>query len=113
MIDYCDLFAKLKQASPDFLKNYCVINGNIRPLEQVEKMGLEEYTARTIFSLPLRFYKYYPDVKKDGTNYSILALESNEVYLRVCFQRHKSEREAKKYAVRYIKPKGKRGVGVE
>ena len=33
--------------------------------------------------------------------------------IRVCFQKHKSEREAKEYAVRYIKPKGKQGVGVE
>ena len=81
MIDYSDLFAKLRQASPDLLKNYCVINGNIWPLEQVERMGLEEYAARTILSLPLRFYKYYPGVEKNGTNYSISALESNEVYL--------------------------------
>ena len=80
-MDISNLMAQLRQASPDILQNYCIINGNIWPLEQVEKMGLEEYAARTIFSLPLRFYKYFPDVEKNGTNYSILALESNEVYL--------------------------------
>ena len=81
MMDISNLMAQLRHVGPDILQNYCIINGNIWPLEQVEKMGLEEYAARTIFSLPLRFYKYYPDVKKDGTNYSISALESNEVYL--------------------------------
>jgi len=81
MMDISSLMAQLRQVGPDILHNYCIINGNIWPLEQVEKMGLEEYAARTIFSLPLRFYKYFPDVKKDDINYSILALESNEVYL--------------------------------
>ena len=81
MVDISNLIAQLRQAGPDILQNFCIINGNIWPLEQVEKMGLEEYAARTIFSLPLRFYKYFPDEEKNGTNYSILALESNEVYL--------------------------------
>ena len=81
MVDISNLMTQLRQAGPDILQNFCIINGNIWSLEQVEKIGLEEYAARTIFSLPLRFYKYFPDEEKNGTNYSILALESNEVYL--------------------------------
>lgn len=81
MVDISNLMTQLRQAGPDILQNFCIINGNIWSLEQVEKMGLEEYAARTVFSLQLRFYKYFPDEEKNGTNYSILALESNEVYL--------------------------------
>ena len=33
--------------------------------------------------------------------------------IRVCFQKHKSERKLKEYAVSLIKPKGKQGVTVE
>ena len=33
--------------------------------------------------------------------------------IRVCFQKHKSKRKLKEYAVRQRKPKGKQGVNVE
>ena len=36
-----------------------------------------------------------------------------DIAFRVCFQKHKSKRKLKKYAVRPVKPKGKQGVDVE
>ena len=35
------------------------------------------------------------------------------IVIRVCFQKHKSKRKLKEYAVRQRKPKGKQAVDVE
>lgn len=81
MVDMFNLFAQWREASPEFLSDYCIIDGYLWSLEQIERMSLEEYAERTIYSYPVKLYKYFPDVEKDGKNYSIIALESNEVYL--------------------------------
>ena len=38
---------------------------------------------------------------------------SQSVDIRVCFQKHKSKKKLKKYAVSLLKPKGKQVVDVE
>lgn len=90
MIDINNLIAQLRQVEPQFLKDCCIVNGNVWPLNQIENMSLEEYAARTIYSLPMKFYKYFPNVEKEEKddagnkrfrNYSTMALESNEVFL--------------------------------
>lgn len=88
MVDVYNLITQLQQVGPDFVQNFCVINGNIWPLEHIEKMGLNEYSARTIYSMPMKFYKYFDDkedISKDDktkkVNHSIEALISNEVFL--------------------------------
>ena len=84
MIDI--LVAQLKKAGPELANNYCIVNGNVLYLNQVENMKLEEYSARSIYSLPNKIYKFFPDTEtedEDGNevNYSDKALKSNEVYL--------------------------------
>lgn len=84
-----EMISRFQQNGHDFLEQYCLINGNAWSLESIDNMGLEEYALRSIYSLPLKIYKYYPDTtktitdngKKRRMNYSIQALETNEVYL--------------------------------
>lgn len=83
------LIAKFQQTGPDFMNQCCIINGAIWPLESIEHMGLDEYASRSVYSLPLRLYKYYPDreseIEENGNktkvNYSFEALKANKVYL--------------------------------
>ena len=81
-----NLIAQFKQSAPEFLSSYCVINGAIMKLEEVENMGYEEYSLRSILNMPLKLYRYYPnkDIIKDKQeiNYSIQALKNNTVYLQ-------------------------------
>ena len=90
MDNMSELLKQLQQAGSAFLNNYCVVNGVPWPLDKIENMGLSEFAARSIYSLPVKFYKYYNDLEKEEEdkegnkrkkNYSIEALESNEVYL--------------------------------
>lgn len=84
-----ELISRLQQAGPDFMNKYCSINGSVRPLEWIERMTLDEYASRSIYSLPLKLYKYYPDRElekeengiKTKVNYSYEALTTNKVYL--------------------------------
>lgn len=88
--DMYDLLAQLQQVSPEFIKNYCMINGAILSLNEVETMGNSEFGLRAKINMPPRLYKYFPNVEKeekkdDGViahvNYSLQALNSNYVYL--------------------------------
>ena len=54
-----NLIAQFKQSAPEFLSSYCVINGAIMKLEEVENMGYEEYSLRSICTI----------VKEVDTNY--------------------------------------------
>lgn len=81
MFDLNNLIAQLQQIGSGSITDFCIIDGNIWSLDQVEIMSLNEYAEHTFYSMPLKFYKYFPNTDKDGTNYSLLALESNEVYL--------------------------------
>lgn len=90
MVNMGELLMQLQQAGPTFLKNYCIVNGVPWLLDKIESMGLDEFAARSIYSLPIKFYKYFNDIEKEEKdergnikkrNYSIEALESNEVYL--------------------------------
>lgn len=88
MDNMIELLMRLQQAGPEFFRDYCIVNGIPWPLERIENMNLSEFAARSIYSLPLKFYKYFNDKEEEGKdgkrseiNYSIEALESNEVYL--------------------------------
>ena len=85
-----DLLAQLQQVSPEFINNYCMINGAIFPLNEVETMGNSGFGLHARINMPPRLYKYFPNVEKeakkdngeiDHVNYSLQALKSNCVYL--------------------------------
>ena len=38
-----DLLSQFQQAGPEFINNYCVINGAIFALDEIEKMGYDEF----------------------------------------------------------------------
>ena len=89
-MDINNAINQLQQSSADFMENYCAINGNIWRIDQIEKMDLKEFADRSVYSLPTKFYKYFPDKtekEKDDLgnvkikNYSEIALETNEVFL--------------------------------
>ena len=90
MEDLESLLRKLHHSGEEIFERYCIVNGSFFPLDAIEGMGIEEYFQRTLYSFPQRFYKFFPDMdsaesdtERSGQkeNYSIKALESNEVYL--------------------------------
>lgn len=85
-----DLLSQFQQAGPEFINNYCVINGAIFALDEIEKIGYDEFGLRAKFNMPMKLYKYFPNVAKEEKtengnttqiNYSLQALKSNCVYL--------------------------------
>ncbi len=82
-----DAIEQLRPFGAELLEGYCVINGAIYSLNDIAQMGLDEFCWRSRNSMPLRFYKYFPNtasINKDtgeAINYSQQALWSNEVFL--------------------------------
>lgn len=85
-----DLFTQFQQAGPEFINNYCMINGAIFALDEIEQMGYDEFGLRAKLNMPMKLYKYFPNIAKeekteDGNtthiNYSLQSLKSNCVYL--------------------------------
>lgn len=81
-----ELLTSLKQVMPKVSTSYCVVNGAIMPLSEVEKMGCKDFWIRTKLSMPSKLYKYFPNTPKmvDGEeiNYSIQALRNNTVFMQ-------------------------------
>ena len=81
-----ELLTSLKQVMPKVSTSYCVVNGAIMPLSEVEKMGCKDFWIRTKLSVPSKLYKYFPNTPKmvDGEeiNYSIQALRNNTVFMQ-------------------------------
>ena len=82
-----ELLIPMKEAFPEFLGSYCTVNGAIMKLEEIQKMGFHEFALRSKINMPLKLYKYYPNILKeddDGIkrNHSMEALKNNTVYLQ-------------------------------
>jgi hypothetical protein len=81
-----NLYSAFRTLAPEFLSSYCVINGAIMPLQEVEQMGYNEFSYRAKINMPLKLYKYFPNTEKEEsgeiTNYSIQALKSNTVFMQ-------------------------------
>lgn len=85
------LLSEFQNHASDFQNRLCIINGAPMLLEEVEKMGLQEFGLRAKLNMPIRLYKYYPNTTKTKedpntheliqTNHSIKSLKNNEVYL--------------------------------
>lgn len=65
MSNIYDFLTKFGQAGPEFINNYCVINGAIFALEDIEKMGHDEFGLQAKLSMPAKLYKYFPNVAKE------------------------------------------------
>lgn len=82
---------ELEQYGSDFLNRFCFINGTPVLLDEIGTIGYSEFALRAKLNMPGKLYKYFPnrtEEKEDPithekyrVNYSIEALESNEVYL--------------------------------
>ena len=87
-MDILNLIADFRQLAPEFASSYCIVNGAIMNLDEIQNMGYDEFTLRAKINMPLRLYRYYPNKKvKDKEtgeeiNYSVYALENNTVFLQ-------------------------------
>ena len=90
MTSVYDMFLSFQQAGQEFLDKYCIVNNSFFLLDDIEKMGNSEFGLRAKSNMPLKLYKYFPNTIKEETdeagncvkmNYSLRALETNEVYL--------------------------------
>lgn len=88
-----DLIQKLQNFAPQFLESYCIVNGAMMNLDEVQNMGWKEYGLRSKFNIPPKLYKYFPNRsielidEKSGKvkkmeNYSIQALVNNTVFMQ-------------------------------
>lgn len=81
-----DILAYARQALPELMMSYCVVNGAFMPLNEIENMKYEEFALRSHINMPLKLYKYFPNrIEKVGEqeiNYSLTALENNTVFMQ-------------------------------
>lgn len=78
--DFGKVISYLSQIAP-FL---CMINMMPANINEIEKMGCQEYSLQTRKIMPKKLYKYFPNTveTKTGANYSIQALRDNTVYMQ-------------------------------
>ena len=87
-MDLADLFYDIRQHASEFATLYCVVNGEVIRLDDIQNMGYDEFSLRSKINMPLQLYRYYPDktlIEQDTNkkiNYSIQALVNNTVYLQ-------------------------------
>lgn len=82
-MDLQNLLRQMQQNIPELLTSYCIINGAIMSLDEIQKMGYEEFSLRSKINMPLKLYRYYPNRidEKTGKNYSLQALRDNTVFM--------------------------------
>ncbi|MDO4364022.1 MAG: DUF2971 domain-containing protein [Clostridia bacterium] len=87
-MDISALITGVQDFAPELLKSYCIVNGNIIKLDELQNMGYEKFSLYSKKIMPLRLYRYYPNLetvdKNTGKadNYSIQVLEENTVFLQ-------------------------------
>lgn len=81
-MDLVSLFANVEEFAHEFASSYCLVNGSLQKLEDIQKMGYEEFSYRARLNMPRKLYRYYPNKTngENGENYSIQALRNNTVY---------------------------------
>ena len=60
-MDFADLFHNMQQFGPEFAASYCIVNGAVMKLDEIQNMGCDEFSLRSKINMPLRLYRYYPD----------------------------------------------------
>lgn len=87
-MDITNLIIALQQCAHEFVESYCIVNGAIMKLNEIQEMGYDEFALRSKINMPSRLYRYYPDIEStdkttgETVNYSIQALENNTVFLQ-------------------------------
>ena len=85
-MDFTELIASIQSATPELNSSYCIINGALMRLDDIQSMGYHEFWMRSKINMPQKLYKYFPNTpkNKDGEliNYSHLALENNTVFMQ-------------------------------
>lgn len=86
------LIQTLKTAAPQLAESYCIINGTLMNLNEVQNMGYDKFSLKSKMNMPLKLYKYFPNKptelidektkKVKIENYSIQALENNTVFMQ-------------------------------
>lgn len=62
-MDIFDLLASFRQLAPEFASSYCIVNGAVMNLNEIQNMGYDEFSLRSKSNMPLRLYRYYPNKK--------------------------------------------------
>ena len=86
-MDINELIFHVKQMTPQLASSCCIVNGALMNLNEIQNMGCQEFGIRSKLNMPLKLYKYFPNVIKkeeDGheVNYSIQALKNNTVFMQ-------------------------------
>ena len=58
-VEVIDFLLDAQKYAPDFFINYCVINGAIIKLDEVQNMGCMVFGLRSRMNMPLKFYRYF------------------------------------------------------
>lgn len=100
-MDINALIQTLREVAPKVSESYCIVNGSVMNLNEVQNMGCNEFSLRTKMNMPLKLYKYFPNLRtelideksgkpildentgeKKTVNYSIQSLRDNTVFMQ-------------------------------
>ncbi|MCR5809724.1 MAG: DUF2971 domain-containing protein [Clostridiales bacterium] len=85
-MDISEFLLSVPQVGPEFLSSYCFVNGAPMRLEDIQNMGCNEFAYRSKLNMPMKLYKYFPNVSKTvnrkRVNFSIQALKNNTVFMQ-------------------------------
>ena len=73
-MEMTDLLKGAQQFAPDFFANYCVINGDILKLDEVQKMGCAEFGLRSRINMPIKLYRYFPNREEKNEKEKIVGI---------------------------------------
>ena len=80
------LIHTLQTVMPQIAESYCIVNGAVLDLNEVQNMGYDEFSERAKKNMPLKLYKYFPnhtiEIKDNSVNYSIQALKNNTIFIQ-------------------------------
>ena len=85
-MDIQEVISALKNQNFNLQEKYCIVCGNIMPLETIEQMGYEDFALTVKEKIPVKLYKYFPNKweiqNNRPVNYSLIALKNNTVYMQ-------------------------------
>lgn len=100
-MDLSAFINSIQSNAPQIAASYCIVNGNLMNLDDVQGMGYNEFSLYSKANMPLRLYKYFPNKisnlkdsitqepildestgKAKQVNYSLQALQNNTVYMQ-------------------------------
>lgn len=81
-----EIASLIQQITPSVAASCCIVNGAIMNLSEIENMGCQDFWLRSKLNMPLKLYKYFPNIAKKGDNqeinYSMQALKNNTVFMQ-------------------------------